>query len=146
MPSSLIIFLSLPPSNDVLKGMVNSTRTTCSLRAPLSHHTMSGRRSVSTICWGKLYEQRSEVADTVGGRYKVMMVAISLKVASCLVLKRRSSHATLQVLRVWIRVCLSPQSGQASLSLFPHNVKFTLCGRVSTALFRANLMCSSPMH
>ena len=73
----------------------------------------------------------------------IMMVAISLRIASCLVLNRRSSHATLQVLRMWIRVYLAPQSGQASLSLFPHNVKFALCGRVSTALFRANLMCSS---
>ena len=81
-----------------MMGMVNSTRA--SLRAPSSHHTMSGRRSVATMCWGKLYEPRSEVADVVGGRYKVMMVAISLRIASCLVLKWRSSRATLQVLRV----------------------------------------------
>ena len=48
MPSYLIVFLSLAHSNDVSKGMVNSSTT--SFCAPSSHHTMSGCRLVATIC------------------------------------------------------------------------------------------------
>ena len=46
-------------------------------------------------CAGELYEPRFEMADAVGGRYKVMMVAISLRIASWLVFKRWSLRGTL---------------------------------------------------
>ena len=77
--------------------------------------TMSGRRSVGTLCVGNAYP--------------------SLR---CRCMYRRRFLTTLQLLSTWKRLGLSSHRGQAALSF--HSCRLTLCGRVSCAALRAIFM------
>ena len=69
---------------------------------------------------------------------KVVMISSTW---SCLLLKRLACNATLQLLRIWPRVCLSPHNLHLSERLwsFLHSARLALCGSVSWAALRANL-------
>ena len=70
-----------------------------------------------------------------------MVSARILRMLSCRGLYLRRSRATVQLFSAWISVCLSPQSGQASVSFFPQSCKLALCAKVSTAALRMNRIC-----
>ena len=90
-----------------------------------------------------MYDPRSVVSSAIAGIYTEMSETTSAGTASCRMLNVLASLGTLQMLRVWISVCLSPHNTLVSFSCFFHKHRLALCGRVSTALFRENFKCSS---
>ena len=83
---------------------------------------------------GKI-EVRTRISWEVHWEGKFLLVsARTLRTLSCLCWSR----ATWQLFNTCIKVCLSPQSCQAAVSVFPQRCRLALWGKVATAALRTN--------
>ena len=78
---------------------------------------------------------RSLVKLVVEGNFLATVLAMACKTSSWCFLYLHWSMATLQLFRVWIRVCCSPQRRQESFGFFFRRWRLALWGSMSTTAF-----------